>query len=201
MFGSAWRWKKWLCCRLDDSEWWSYYKWSSHKRFINAFETLETVYYRVDWLGRDREIERDHSDEKLEETVWHAAGFHNRGITVCLARISVWVWKYFSPWHVSAVCVMFECDALIIACHFSFPSLSFTSAIFSSYLLFFLRSRWAEWCFLSFFLKAFSRFSYTAVKRIVHTKMLSFTHPHFFLQRNANQDILKVNEILNNTGP
>lgn len=140
------------CVCSDDSEWWSYYKWSSH-RIINSFETLETADDRVDWLGRDWEIERDHSDEKLEETVWLAAGFHN-WITVCLARIEVFLTVAVGC-HVSAVCVMLGCDALIITCHFSFPSHSFTSAIFSCYLLFFLHSRWPEWCF--FFSSFWSR--------------------------------------------
>lgn len=149
--GSVWRWTEWLCVSSDDSEWWSYYKWSSHKRIINSFETRDCWWQS--WLARKglRDWERS--------LRWEAGGnsmarcwFSQLNHSVLSADLSLSVEVFLTVavgCHVSAVCVMLGCDALIIACHFSFPSHSFTSGIFSFYLLFFLHSRWPEWC--SFF--------------------------------------------------
>ncbi len=250
MCGSAWRGMEWLCLRLDDSERWSYYKWSSIRRIINFFETLKTVSDIFDRLkGAERlrettqmrswrnsmapqrgwETERDHSDEKLEEqygtskglrdwerslrweaggTVWHLKGaerlreitpmrsWRNSMAPRCISQernhsvlsaISILVWKYFSLWlSCEPLCVMLGCDALIITCHFSFPSHSFTSAFFSFYLWFFLHSRWPDVC--SFLLSEGFLKILIYCKIIIHLKIFSYLQNlhDFLFQWNTN---------------
>lgn len=107
------------------------------RRIINSFETLKTVSDIVDWLKgaeRLREITRMRS---WRNSIARRCISQEQNHSVLSTDLSLSVEVFLTVavgCHVSALCVMFGCDALIIACHFSFPSHSFTSAFFSFYL-------------------------------------------------------------------
>ncbi len=135
MCGSAWRWMEWLCLRLDDSERWSYYKWSSIRRIINFFETLKTVSDIFDWLKGAERLREITPMRSWRNSMAPRCISQERNHSV-LSAISVLVWKYFSLW-LSGVMWAALCHARVWCLNYRL-SLLFSITLFHFCLLFLL---------------------------------------------------------------